>query len=536
MIALKQDQAMYAIRSMQDAWMRWKPRVDNPANFEQQTAYVEARDLVSFALGGTGSGKTESSARKCADFLMIQEPPRVDTPFWVLGETYKQVCATCWGEKLHGMKFLPDAWIDSSRSISYYNAAMRWPAMVPLKKWANGNNWVLEFMSYDQGREAMQARSIGGFWFSEQFPWHMFEEVLARCRMFLFPGGQFCEFTPLNPELCMAMEKVMDDPPKGWGIYRLNTEANRGNLAKDWFDTFYANVPDEMMATRMTGALATFEGVIYQTFNPAVHVTDDDSMVWRSGMHHFRATDWGASAEHPFATVFGCYDGAGEWTIYDEYWNNSQDAITQDHAGEVLARSIAWGWPEPDFFSKPDDARSFFVKKVKERIKELRPGKTKPIEGSRYGECFADPSRPGEMNAFNYYGIPTSSASNDVYKGIDLVRSKLKVNPTTGEAKLYFHERCRHAREEMRKYRWVRKRPNVLWTTAAPRPVPLKKDDDVADCIRYLINSAERGRGQAPSSADSRIDGGREGLLLDRAGNGHVLRPMQSAREGFFRK
>jgi hypothetical protein len=140
------------------------------------------------------------------------------------------------------------------------------------------------------------------------------------------------------------------------------------------------------------------------------------------------------------------------------------------------------------------------------------------------------------MNAFNYWGIPTSPASNDVFKGIDLVRSRMKTNPTTGTARLYFHKRCKHCIEEHRKYRWMKKRPNSLWTTAAPRPVPLKKDDDCCDATRYLIASVERGRGQTPTSADSRVERDRAALLLDRAGNGHKWKPMRAAESGFFRK
>jgi len=520
------------------AWVHWKPRPNSPEDFDEQEGFVEARDLVSFGLGGNAAGKTAAGAKKCAEFLLNTPPPRKDTPFWIIAEDYTQVCSVCWAEKLNGIGpnggFLPNYAINFER-IVWYKPTLNWPFMVPLMPWANGNNWMLEFKSYKQGRKAMQARSIGGFWFSEQVEWGIFVEVLRGCREYLFPGGQFLEFTPIEPELCISLEGIMDAPPAGWGFYRMNTEKNRQNLAADWYDAFFGAVPDEMMATRKTGALATFEGVIYQSFNPSIHITDDDIPAFRSGMTHFRATDWGASAEHPFVTVWGCYDAVGDWLIYDEYWNNSQDAITQDHAGEVLARSIAWGWPEPEWFKNPDPARSYFIDKVKQRAKELNTS-AKPVKGSSYGECFADPSRPGEMNAFNYWGIPTSSASNDVMKGIDLVRSKLKVNPTTGKPKMHFHRRCKHCIEEHRKYRWLKTRPNGVWTTAAPRPVPLKKGDDCCDVTRYLVSSAERGHGQTPSSTDSYSEYRRADILLERSGNGHTHRPMEAAAAGFFRK
>jgi phage terminase large subunit-like protein len=534
-LTLNDEQAQAFLAAKGSAFSSFEARPDCPEDFDQQTAYVEAKDSVSFCLGGNGSGKTAASAKKCADFLLSTRPPRKDTPFWIIAQSYNQVCSVCWNEKLWEAGFLPKWEVDVDR-IVWLKPTLNWPLMVPLKPWDDGNNWLLEFKSYEQGRQAMQARSIGGFWFSEQVAWPIFLEVLRGCRDYMYPGGQFLEFTPIEPDLCVAVEHIMDNPPHGWGFYRLNTDRNRANLAPDWYDSFFGSVPDEMMATRKTGALATFEGVIYQTFNPAFHVIHDDNPVWRSGMTHHTATDWGASAEHPFVTVWGCYDGMGEWTVYDEYWSTSQDAITQDHAAEVLARSIAWGWPEPDFFRDPHPRQAYFVQQVKKRVRELRPAGIKPVEGSTYGENYADPSRPGEINAFNQWGITTSPASNDVYKGIDIVRSRLKINPMTGKSRLYFHERCKHAIEEHRKYRWLRKKPNSLWTTAAARPVPLKKDDDTADAVRYLIASVERGRGQAPTSTDSRGDPSRADLQLERAGNGHLLRPMQAATAGFFRK
>lgn len=523
------------------AWASWVPREDKPEEFDEQSAYVYARDLVSFALGGNASGKTAASAKKCANFVLNQEPPRKDTPFWIISRQYPQSMGVCWKEKLFGQQFIPHCEIESSR-IRWYDYRSRYPFAVPLKPWPNGNNWVLEFKSYEQGWEALQAFSIGGFWFSEQFPWDRFLEVLRGCRDYMFPGGQFCEFTPIDPELCVAIETMMDNPPQGWQFYRLNTERNRTNLAGDWYDQFFAAVPDEMLATRKTGALATFEGVIYQTFHPTVHVTDDDSMVWLPGIDHWIATDWGASAEHPFVTVWLCEDGMGDMIVFDEYWSISQEAITQDHAAEVLARSILWGWPEPPFFKEPEPRQREYVKTVLARVAELRAGMngTYPRQiqdGYRhYGQNYADPSRPGEINAFGYWGVPTLSASNDVHKGIDLVRSRFKVNPITGRPRLKIHQRCKHTIEEHRKYRWVRTRPGRLWTTAAPRPIPLKKDDDCCDAVRYGVASHERDRGQAPSTASNYREP-RKDILLDRAGNGHgVLRPMQAGASGWFRK
>jgi hypothetical protein len=115
-----------------------------------------------------------------------------------------------------------------------------------------------------------------------------------------------------------------------------------------------------------------------------------------------------------------------------------------------------------------------------------------------YGLNFADPSRPGEINAFSMYGIPTLPAVNRVYDGINLVRSLLKIQPTSGRPRLFIAKRCKHLIDELRKYRWRKSRKptdgNFL-NPAVAAPQPLKREDDAPDALRYLIASYDRGRG-----------------------------------------
>jgi hypothetical protein len=207
------------------------------------------------------------------------------------------------------------------------------------------------------------------------------------------------------------------------------------------------------------------------------------------GVQHFRGIDWGASEEHPFSCVWGFRDGVGDWWIYDEYWNNSQSAVTGDHIAEINGR---WPWPDGN-----------------------------PL----YGPAFADPSRPGEINAFNAGGINCQPASNDVYKGIDLVRSLLKVNPKTRRPRLFISKkRCEHLVQEFRKYRWLKGKKSTSGSILNPKvaqPVPLKRDDDMVDAARYMLYSAQAREGAVPGSTQySRDTAKRAGLQLDRSGAG----------------
>lgn len=497
----------------ESAWNTFVPREDKPEIFDEQTSFVFNRDPVSFLIGGNGSGTSEAAAHKIGLFMLQQQPPpRANTPFWIISNTYEQVCGVLWGEKLFGNGHIPACEVDWG-NIRWLSSKMDWPLSVPLKPWPNrpGKNWLLEFKSYEQGRRAMQARSIGGFCFSEQFPWQLFVETLRGCREYMFSGGQFAEFTPIEPELCIAVGKAMDSPElrkAKWRFYRCSTKANRPNLADGWFDQFFATVAEESVETRMTGALAIFEGLIYQTFNSAVHVVGDDVITFSftSGVRHHCAFDWGASAEHPFAGVWGYHDGVGDWKIYDEYWCADQGKVLMDHAIEILARSICWGWPEPDYFKEPKGWQVDYVEQVRKRVREIRPAGAIWLSRQQHCESFGDPSRPDCLTGFNNYGIRTFPAANSVYKGIDCVRTHLKVNPITGKPRILIHKRCEHLIEELRKHRWKQSKKDTSGRMLNPQvaaPVPLKRDDDVADAFRYLLYSEQRSRGVEPSTDSS---------------------------------
>lgn len=444
------------------------------------------------------SGKTEAAAAKCSKFVLREQPPpRRDTPFWILSDTMEIVTSVAWCEKLLGNGHIPPSEIEWDR-ISWHDKKQNQPRRVPLKPWPKSRggdptkNWCLEFKSYDQGRQAMQARSIGGFWFSEQFPVSLFTEVLVRCRDYLFPGGQFCEFTPLEPDLCLWIESLLEEPPDGWGFYRCNTELNAPNLADGAIDAFMATVSEEMKETRLRGALATFEGAIFTRFNPLLHIVhDEDLQELPPGCVHVMGTDWGASVEHPFVCVLAAVDGVGTWWVYDEYWSIDQNRTTLEHAKAVAEWMRDWEWPAVQVWNQS----------ANQYLWQIRPD-------AYHGLNYADPSRPGMINDFSTYGIPTGQAINDVYMGIDELRALLKIHPATGMPSLRIAKRCRHLIEEMRKYRWRRARKPTEGTflnPAAPKPEPLKRDDDTVDALRYaIVTHTRRSRGSAPTAGPDR--------------------------------
>ncbi len=133
----------------------WKPRPDQPHRFDNQTAFDQDRSHgVSVCLGGTGSGKSDAAAHRVARFLLDEQPPpRKNTPWWVIGNTFELACGVMWLEKL--AKFIPP---EAIKSISWLDASREWPKAVHLKPWANGNSDSLVFKSTAQGRQKLEAK------------------------------------------------------------------------------------------------------------------------------------------------------------------------------------------------------------------------------------------------------------------------------------------------------------------------------------------------------------------------------------------
>jgi len=359
-----------------------------------------------WAAGVWNHNTTSCSLHKVVTFLMSQPPPRYDTPFWIIGESYDQICETAWKEKLNGQQFLCPADVDWAR-ITWLDSKADHPKTVPLMPWEDrpGKNWMIEFKSYKQGRAEMQGRSIGGFCFVEQFPWQILREVHRGCREYHFPGSMMAEFTPIDPVLSIKLQEMQENGtlPEGWKVYRANTRCamEAGHVDKNWYQQFFGSMDDAERAVREIGAWATFESQIYPTFNPLLHGITEEEVFCHEGdfpldSHHFRSIDWGFSAEHAFVCLYGYRWGdSGDWVIYDEYFSTDQRKIVQEHLYDISSR---WDWPDDAYHhvTYADPSRQDHIR-IAGRLAEY----THPISGK------TAPS------------MAMANASNAVFPGID---------------------------------------------------------------------------------------------------------------------
>ena len=410
----------------------WSPRPDRPDQMDEQAAFVASKARFSVCLGGTGSGKTDAAAYRTARYLLDTPPPRFRCPFWVIGESYELTCAVCWDEKLS--TFIPKSEISS---IHWYKQARNWPFEVLLK-----NGWSIQFKSYDQGREKLQAASIGGFWLNEMPPMAIVTEVLGRCRDYDSPG--WADFTPLKAEYAREWETAYDEPPDGWQFYHLNTRLNDA-LADGWADRFLSSITEDMRETREKGTFSTFSGRVFKEWRDKLHVIPPFEIP--RGWRHIRGIDFGYS--NPFACVWIAIPPNGEeYYVYAEHYEREQ--TLSHHAGRI--KMVQWDTTDP-----------------------------------HYGATYCDPSAAqGIADLRRTHGITgLVAANNDVLAGIEFVRRML-LPVASGRPRLFIFATCEQLIREIKGYHWSPSIGKGLRERDAI-DMPVKINDHAIDALRYAI-------------------------------------------------
>lgn len=423
------------LQQLQHPIHTWTPRPDRPDLYDEQASFVRSMDKFSICLGGTGSGKTDAAAFKTAKYVLDNPPPRPDTPFWVVGESYEMVCAICWGEKLS--RFLPKA---SIKRIAWLDEKRNWPAAVMLN-----NGWTIEFRSFEQGRRKFQGRSIGGCWINEECPMVIVEEIRGRLRDYYSP--MWADFTPLEVQ-SPEWPEAYDDPPDGWAFFHLNTECNTA-LAAGWAEDYLKSIPEDMRETRRIGVFASFRGQVFKEWRNSIHVIKPFTIP--SDWHRIRGIDWGYN--NPTACVWLARDPDGTYYVYDEHF--ASEKTLDWHAREIQRRP--WNTSHPCT-----------------------------------GQTYAD-HNPQCIAEFQKLGIYCTNASKtSVISGIEMLRQYLAVRDN-GRPRLYVFADCKNLIREMRAYHWPegtgqgRRERN-------PNELPVPHDDHAVDALRYAIYTEECGR------------------------------------------
>lgn len=375
--------------------------------------------------------------------VLCTKPPRPKCPGWIISKSYEMVGNVAWGEKLKQYIHPSDI-----RAISYINKARDWPSFIELK-----SGWVLEFKSWEQGRDAFQARSIGFAWFDEQFPRDVFDETFARTRDYNSPI--LATLTPIEPD--EYLQEKYEQPPEDWEFFELDLEEQResrgGHVSDEWIDAFIRNTPEQFRDVRVRGKFAGFEGAVFKYFRRDSHVIEPFyGNRPPMGGQCFLGIDWGFN--NPFVCLWMHRDHDGAWTIYDEHYQSQQ--FLEYHAKKIHQR------PKPDqgiarVWADTEDAEARAVMSVK-------------------------------------HGIVTNGANKDINAGIEEV-DRLMMPSANGKPRIRVTRNCTNTIRELFNYRWE---SNATGRRNAT-DTPMDKDNHACDAMRYVIYSEYMmGRPMAP--------------------------------------
>lgn len=353
-MATPNAEALYKLKQLRDRMRQYAElRKRNALAFFEPTPKqreflaLGAQKRIRALLAGNQSGKSMTCAFELACHLTGQYPPwweghRFAGPIkaWAgsitLATLRSGVQRHLMGDPEIGTGMLP------RDSIVSYTMARNVTGCYDrvVVKHATGGESLLEFKSYDSGRERWQGATLHFILLDEEPDMEIFAEALMRLNT--TRGHMVFAFTPLrgySDVVKMFLEPSPDDPGA----------ADRGYVHMTLDDaTFYtdedrkriiASLPEHERRARVLGLPAIGEGLIYPF--PEEAITCDP---FRIPPHYRRVVGIDFGIDHPCAAVWVAWDPDTDTAyVYDVYKGRSGDMAV--HAAAIKQRGdwpIAW--------------------------------------------------------------------------------------------------------------------------------------------------------------------------------------------------
>lgn len=225
------------------------------------------------------------------------------------------------------------------------------------------------------------------------------------------------------------------------------------------------------------GIWAAAEGVIYDTFDPAIHVIDRPTFpttvsLCSAGLPwawpRFWSVDFGYT--HPFVLQRWALDDDSRMYLYAEIYQTQR--LVEDHARDVMDQVSREGRPEDGLAGR-------------RQWTEPKPQ-----------AVVADHDAEGRATFEEKTGFPTTAARKAVKDGIQAVQSRLKV-AGDGRPRLFLIRDACTSRDQ-----WLVDRAMPTCTADevggyvwdGTKEVPLKVGDDGCDAKRYAVMHVDQGR------------------------------------------
>lgn len=228
---------------------------------------------------------------------------------------------------------------------------------------------------------------------------------------------------------------------KDWKYYHF-TSYDNPYIDKDELDAVKLEMDDDSFQQEIMGEFRKMSGLIYKTFTRDTHMVDIPSL---QGFTHFRALDFGFGHNAALGYFAVNPDGTSIY-MYDGLYRSQLDT-------EQLADTI--------------------------KLKD---------SGKHITNAWADSAQPQIIKDLEIKGVnfmPVEKGPDSVVKGIANVAQLLKVRADTGKPTLMFAKELNWVADEFEQYRWVQNKNE----NSAQKEIPLKRNDDAMDMIRYFSMS-----------------------------------------------
>lgn len=225
--------------------------------------------------------------------------------------------------------------------------------------------------------------------------------------------------------------------------YHHYTSYDNPYLDKEELDEARDSMDEDSFEQEFLGEFRKMSGLIYKTFNRDTHMVDIPTNL--SNYSHFRSLDFG----------FGHKAALGYF------------AVAPDQSAIYLYDGL--------YKSQLDTAQLAENVRLKDSGKHIVNG-------------WADSAQPQIIEDLILKGIvfnPVEKGPDSVLKGVANVAELLKIRKDTGKPTLMIANHLKWVAEEFEQYRWVQNKNE----SSAVKEMPLKRDDDAMDMIRYFSMS-----------------------------------------------
>ncbi len=204
-------------------------------------------------------------------------------------------------------------------------------------KHVSGENSVIQFNSYDQGRTKWQADTVDGVWLDEEPPMPIYSEALTRTNA---TGGLvFVTFTPLMG-MSDVVRRFLLDKPDGTTVTNMTVHDVEHYSAEER-ERIIASYPEHERDARTKGIPSMGSGRVFPLADEAVAIQP-----FQIPAHWPRIVGIDFGIDHPTAAVWLAWDRDSD-TLYVTDTYRVKDTSIVQHAAAIRSRGdwIPVAWP-----------------------------------------------------------------------------------------------------------------------------------------------------------------------------------------------